>query len=433
MKAGFALMRGVMARPILLRFTTNVSSAVTYTLTGATLATWNMGDGTVITGATASKTYPDSSQKNVLVRGATSTVTGITLNNGGIVGELDLRDFTNSNLSGISAHTNPGMTKVRLPVNTGSRSAISFQNSGLVGDFDYSGLKPTSSGISQINIYDNSGITSLTTPNHLFPYGLFIYGTSLVNLVINHYVSALSLTAVNKPMPSLQSITFTHEQPGTLANPDIRGTGLTTLDFTKIVGGLSGVVTIRDNTSLQSITLNTTDAVAAAGTTNFSGNTSMHTLALGGYRIDSGSFTFTGNSVLTTFTSSRLGNTPANFNGGTCPLLNARYGFGTKWIVSAGITLTGCGHNQTNVDGNVDDVYDYRDAFVTTAKTFNISGGTNTRPTGTKQQPTGYVQGASGVAPVDGTPASQMEKIWVMENQTNENGTKKYNWTFTTN
>lgn len=82
--------------------------------------------------------------------------------------------------------------------------------------------------------------------------------------------------------------------------------------------------------------------------------------------------------------------------------------------------------NQTDTDTHVDNFYTHVDANCskTNATGYligldynlrtNVARGFNLRPTGTYQQPTGYSAGTS-----NGTPASQMEKIWVLVHQYN--------------
>ncbi len=65
----------------------------------------------------------------------------------------------------------------------------------------------------------------------------------------------------------------------------------------------------------------------------------------------------------------------------------------------------------------------------------DISGGSQPKPAGIYQAPVGYVQANTGVNGVDGTPASEQEMMYVLENQrVNGSATnKKYNFVFVTN
>src|SRR5690606_7606115 len=80
---------------------------------------------------------------------------------------------------------------------------------------------------------------------------------------------------------------------------------------------------------------------------------------------------------------------------------------------------------QQRCDAFVNSFYDFvaanapisgsaNDPFRSMVIDFNntLNPGINFRPSGIYQQPTGYVQGIS-----NGTPASPLEKVWVMDNQ----------------
>lgn len=71
-----------------------------------------------------------------------------------------------------------------------------------------------------------------------------------------------------------------------------------------------------------------------------------------------------------------------------------------------------------SVNTTVDTWYTNRALFSGIAKAMFLNGG-NAEPTGTYQAPSGFVLGSS-----DGTPASQLEKIYVLVNN--------YNWSVTT-
>lgn len=90
-----------------------------------------------------------------------------------------------------------------------------------------------------------------------------------------------------------------------------------------------------------------------------------------------------------------------------------------------GFNVGGSYNSQLKTDTFVDSMYDLvtNNAAITGANTLPFRGmnvnilqaaapQNSPRPSGTFQQPTGYVQGTS-----NGTPASQLEKVWVLTNQ----------------
>ena len=123
------------------------------------------------------------------------------------------------------------------------------------------------------------------------------------------------------------------------------------------------------------------------------------------------------NASLTTFSSKVSGIVGDEFLAYTDPgLAGQNFIFGT-YIRTDDIDIKNNSMNNTQVNFQIDQIYFSRALFSTDAKTLLI-GTNNAAPSGTYQAPTGFVLGIS-----DGSPANQLEKVYVMVNN--------YNWTVT--
>ena len=118
------------------------------------------------------------------------------------------------------------------------------------------------------------------------------------------------------------------------------------------------------------------------------------------------------------------------FNIRGCASLNIMVPFGNGVTIKAGgsTAIDSCPMSVANIRATIDSLYQYRTAHDNTGlKSLGMDTTQLANLTGVRQAPSGYVQGST-----DGTPATQKEMIYVLENQTvSAGGAKKYNWVIT--
>jgi hypothetical protein len=105
-----------------------------------------------------------------------------------------------------------------------------------------------------------------------------------------------------------------------------------------------------------------------------------------------------------------------------CPNFNQAILFGIDNFIPRNISLNNNNLNTENLDIMIDSIYQNKNKWdvYTAFKIFNIGGVGNSAPTGTYQEPSGFILGES-----DGTPTSPKEQVYVLVNN--------YNWSITMN